>query len=263
MHSEQQDSPKTLDPVAVRQFLTMNPDFFNQHADVLPRLHIPHEAGGAVSLIEKQVSVLRGKCNKLENSLHELITVARENEQLHMRLHRLIQDIVSADSLSQLVSISRSSLIEHFKADDVRLFLTSPNESNEALDKAFSRRATDNHFTLSSKDPLFDMFSKNFADGETFCGPLNQEQRALLCTGCETELASAALIPLQLSGAQGALIMGSADTARFTAAKGVMFLNQFGEVLSRRIQAFSLAENVGSDNPSDLQGADAKELVNV
>ena len=56
MHPEQQESPKTLDPSAVRQYLTMNPDFFNQHSDVLPRLQIPHETGGAVSLIEKQVS---------------------------------------------------------------------------------------------------------------------------------------------------------------------------------------------------------------
>jgi len=238
MHPENQDSPKALDPTAVRQFLTMNPDFFNQHSDVLPRLHIPHETGGAISLIEKQVSVLRNKCSGLENSLRDLINVARENERLHMRLHRLIQDIVSADCLKSLVTISRDSLIENFKADDVRLFLTSPNEESEDLTKAFSRKAEDNHYTLSSKDPVFDMFSKSFADGETFCGPLDDEQRALLCTGCETELASAAVIPLQFNGQQGVLVMGSADPTRFASGKGVMFLNQLGEVLSRRVQSF-------------------------
>lgn len=266
MQLEQKESPKTLDPSAVRQFLTMNPDFFNHHSDVLPRLHIPHETGGAVSLIEKQVSVLRGKCNRLESSLRDLISVARENERLHMRLHRLIQDIISAESLEQLVTVSRDSLIENFKADDVRLFLTSPNENNESLDKAFARRAQNNHYTVSSKDPLFDMFSKNFADGETFCGELDDEQRALLCTGCETELASAALIPLQFNGAVGALIMGSADATRFTAGKGVMFLNQLGEVLSRRVQSFAVAEN---STPEDSAGkkksanSDAEDLANV
>ena len=240
MQLEQTESANHLDPSAVRQFLTMNPDFFNEHTDVLSRLHIPHETGSAVSLIEKQVSVLRSKCHRLETSLRDLISVARENERLHARLHRLIQDIVSAESLESLVTISRERLIENFKADDVRMFLTSVNENDSDSDKAFVRKAHENHFTLSSKDPVFDMFAKNFADGETFCGPLNDEQRALLCTGCETELASAAVIPLQYNGARGILVMGSADASRFTEGKGVMFLNQLGEVLSRRVQSFGM-----------------------
>jgi len=240
MHPEQQDSPKSLDPSAVRQYLTMNPDFFNQHADVLPRLHIPHDVGGGtVSLIERQVSVLRGKCNRLESSLRDLISVARENERLHMRLHRLIQDIISAESMDELVIASRDSLIENFKADDVRLFLTSSDEELDN-DKAFERVKKSNHYTLSSKDPVFEMFAKTFSDAETYCGPLNEEQRALLCTGCESELASAAIIPLQYNGQQGLLVMGSSDETRFSAGKGVMFLNQLGEVLSRRVQSFEL-----------------------
>ncbi len=263
MHPEQQESPKTLDPSAVRQFLTMNPDFFVQHSDVLPRLHIPHETGGAISLIEKQVSVLRGKCHRLESSLRDLINVARENERLHMRLHRLIQDIISADSLERLVTISQESLIENFKADDVRLFLTSPEESTGSGDKAFTRQLCNNHFTMSSKDPLFDMFSKNFSEGETFCGPLSDEQRALLCTGCETELASAAVIPLQYNGSQGVLVMGSSDPTRFATGKGVMFLNQLGEVLSRRVQSFSIAEQNAPVQEPHNNAMEAEELANV
>jgi len=153
--------------------------------------------------------------------------------------------------------MSGCSLIENFKADDVRLFLTSSNEDNEGLDKAFSRRAKDNHYTLSSKDPLFDMFSKNFADGETYCGELNDEQRALLCTGCETELASAALIPLQFNGAMGALVMGSSDA---------MFLNQLGEVLSRRVQTFLLAEKAAQEASAKITKtakSNTEELANV
>jgi len=230
----------------------MNPDFFNQHADVLPRLHIPHETGGAISLIEKQVNVLRTKCSSLENSLRDLINVARENERLHLRMHRLIQDIISAESLHKLVTISRESLIANFNADDVRVFLTSSAENTESLEKAFSRKAEDNHYTLSSKDPVFDMFSKNFAESETFCGPLNDEQRALLCTGCETELASAAVIPLQFNGQLGLVVMGSADASRFDSGKGVMFLNQLGEVLSRRVQSFATDFVVDTPAVEDL-----------
>lgn len=266
MQLEQQDSPKALDPSAVRQFLTMNPDFFNQHSDVLPRLRIPHESGAAVSLIEKQVSVLRSKCNRLETSLRDLISVARENERLHMRLHRLIQDIISADSLDRLVSISQASLIENFKADDVRLFLTTGCDASPSGDEPLERTRHGNHYQLSPSDPIFKMFSKNFEDSETFCGPLDDEQRALLCTGCETELASAAVIPLQYNGQQGVLVMGSSDASRFAAGKGVMFLNQLGEVLSRRVQSFRLTETAQKgevDTSTETQAATAASAGDV
>lgn len=267
MQLEQQDSPKALDPSAVRQFLTMNPDFFNQHSDVLPRLHIPHESGAAVSLIEKQVSVLRSKCNRLESSLRDLINVARENERLHMRLHRLIQDIISAESLDRLVSISQESLIENFKADDVRLFLTTGSDATSSSDDQLDRTSNGNHYLLSPNDPVFKMFAKNFENAETFCGPLDDEQRALLCTGCETELASAAVIPLQYNGQQGVLIMGSSDASRFAAGKGVMFLNQLGEVLSRRVQSFgAVNKSQQVDAVSETQAttaAPAGDVANV
>jgi len=266
MHPEQQDSPKSLDPAAVRQYLTMNPDFFNQHSDVLARLYIPHDSGGAISLIEKQVSVLRNKCNRLENSLRDLINVARENERLHQRLHRLIQDIISAESLQKMVTITRESLIANFKADDVRLFLSVPSDGTEATEKMFSREAKDNYFTLSPKDPVFDVFSKYFVDGETFCGALSDEQRALLSTGCNTELASAAVIPLQFNGQQGIVVLGSSDATRFSAGKGVMFLNQLGEVLSRRVQSFSYTDTTAAaEQSSTEETSDAKteELADV
>jgi len=240
MQPEQQDTSKTPDPAAVIQFLRMNPDFFNQHSDVLQRLYIPHDTRPAISLIEKQVSVLRAKCHRLESSLRDLINVARENERLHQRLHRLIQDMVSADTLNKLVTLTRDSLISNFKADDVRLFLTTDTRPGES--GAFTREKVDDYFTMSPNDPVFTLFAKYFANNETFCGPLDDEQRALLTTGCNSELASAAVIPLQFNGQQGLVVMGSSDVTRFSAGKGVMFLNQLGEVLSRRVQSLLLAE---------------------
>ena len=76
MQVEQTERREVPNADSVLKFLTRNPDFFNQHSEVLPRLTIPHHTGQAVSLIEKQVSVLRNKCCTLENSLRDLINIS-------------------------------------------------------------------------------------------------------------------------------------------------------------------------------------------
>ena len=50
---------------AVREFLEANPDFFERNAALLRQLELPHGAGGSVSLVERQVAMLRQKDLKL------------------------------------------------------------------------------------------------------------------------------------------------------------------------------------------------------
>ena len=51
---------------AVREYLEAHPDFFEHNKALLSQLELPHGAGGAVSLVERQVSVLRQKELKLQ-----------------------------------------------------------------------------------------------------------------------------------------------------------------------------------------------------
>ena len=66
----------------VHSYLVSNPDFFERHGELLGSLRLPHAAGGAVSLVERQVSVLRQKDLQLERKLKELLEVARANDLL-------------------------------------------------------------------------------------------------------------------------------------------------------------------------------------
>ncbi|MBX2837529.1 MAG: DUF484 family protein [Gammaproteobacteria bacterium] len=231
MQSEPIDAGRRLDADAVVRFLRLNPDFFNQNSDVLPRLRIPHHTGGAVSLIEKQVSVLRSKCATLESSLHDLISVARDNEQLHQRLHSLIQELISAQSITDVVSLTRDSLIDNFNADDVRLVLMQPDEN----------AVTDEHKEyqwLATAGEDYDAFQALFEKRDTLCGEPTEAQMAVLTREAPLELASAAIIPLFYEKELGLLVLTSRDEHRFASGKGVMFLNQLGEVLSRRVHTF-------------------------
>ena len=64
---------ESLSEDAVHDYLLHNPDFFERHAELLGTLRLPHQSGAAVSLVERQVSVLRQKDLKHERKLKELL----------------------------------------------------------------------------------------------------------------------------------------------------------------------------------------------
>ena len=57
--TDQQDSPKPLDSETVAAYLRLHPEFFIDHDELIPELRIPHQRGDTVSLVERQVKLLR------------------------------------------------------------------------------------------------------------------------------------------------------------------------------------------------------------
>ena len=58
----------------VAEYLKTNPAFFEQYADLLAQIYVPHPHGGrAVSLAERQMLTLRDKNRQTESKLAELI----------------------------------------------------------------------------------------------------------------------------------------------------------------------------------------------
>lgn len=273
MQPEQTDLGNVLNDEEVLRFLTRNPEFFVNNQDILSRLRIPHDSGKAVSLIEKQVSVLRGKCGTLENSLRDLISVARENENLHQRLHVLIQEIISATTLEDIIGLTRSSLQENFNADDVHLLLvgSKPRRAAAAKKKASASKTTakttakkttaskttagktvrtrasrqkaiDGMRVIAHDDTSLELFSELFDNGETLCGLPGNDHLACFVGKDMGDIASAALIPLHHEKPLGVVMLTSRDESRFASGKGVMFLNQLGQLLSRRLHTYGPVE---------------------
>ena len=250
MQPEQTDIGDTLNADSVLRYLATNPDFFVNNQDILPRLRIPHDSGKAVSLIEKQVSVLRGKCGTLENSLRDLIAVARENENLHQRLHGLIQEIISAKTLEQIVVLTRSSLRENFNADQVHMLIVEAKpkraSARKTASKTVAKKATrarkpkrvEGVTMLARTDKRLKLFGELFEAGETICGLPSAEHLDCLVGSDYANIASTAMIPLYYERELGIVMLTSKDQSRFAAGKGVMFLNQLGELLSRRLHTY-------------------------
>ena len=106
-----------LSEQAIHDYLAAHPDFFERHKALLQSLHLPHATGGAVSLVERQVSVLRQKDLKLEKQLKELIEVARANDTLSAKIHELTIQLLAAGDLQSTISAIEEGMRSGFGAD--------------------------------------------------------------------------------------------------------------------------------------------------
>src|SRR3990167_3210800 len=94
------DTPAPMvDETQIIEHLLAHPDFFTRHPDALEALQLPHETGSAISLVERQVSVLRERNLEMRQRLNNLLTTARENDKLFEKTKRLVLTLIEANSL--------------------------------------------------------------------------------------------------------------------------------------------------------------------
>ena len=215
---------------AVADYLLAHPDFFERHADLLATLRIQHTSGSAVSLVERQLGLLRGKGEQLRTQLQQLIDVARENEILHDRLHRLTLALLDARDLDALQDTLRRELQAHFQADAVALRQASAEELQRPQDPGQSGAR---------------LLRELVATGRPRCGPLGEAEMAYFFGADATGSRSVALIPLFGPQLTGALAIGSNDPERFHPGKATDFLTRLGEVVAKTVQVLARTEPLG------------------
>jgi hypothetical protein len=216
-----------LSEADVDEYLRAHPDFFERHAGLLAILKLPHPTGGAVSLIERQVTVLRDKNRQLERKLMDLVQVARDNEQLSVHLHHLALGLIEADDLDAAAAIVQEQLRNEFKADAVVLRLLRRGSNSGS-----AHRVDDDEATLA-------LFAELFKSRRAICGRLSDAQLAFLFADQAGEIGSAAAIPLCDANPLGVLALGSRDESRFHPGMGTLFLGYLGELVSRSIEVLN------------------------
>lgn len=221
-----------LSESAVHDYLAEHPDFFERHGALLGSLRLPHVAGGAVSLVERQVSVLRQKDLKLERQLKELLEVARANDGLAEKIHRLALSLIAADDLSSTLTIIEESLRTAFDANQSILVLFG----NPELFKDIN--AGRFFLPVERSDEGVKAFS-TFLDGSgPRCGQVRDAQRDFLFGKETDEIGSAALIPLGEKSAMGFLAIGSGDADRFHPGMSIDFLTRLGELVAEALNRY-------------------------
>ena len=205
------------------ELLKDNPDILVRNPALLAELQIPHESGNAVSLIERQVGVLRDKLQTSDTRLRELMAIARSNERLAESRHRLAINLLGARDLEDVISLVLDELGNELGADYAVVRLFSDDEHRLA--------DMPERFIASSTEELRS-FSTMLDNRKPMCGRCTVEQNKFLFGGNAEEVASAAVIPLAAGAKLGLLALGSRDERRFSIAMGTDFLGQIGELVS-------------------------------
>lgn len=222
----------TLTEEAVHDFLADNPDFFERHGDLLGTLRLPHGSIGTVSLVERQVSMLRQKDLKHERKLKELLAVARANDSLAAKIHQLTLRLLAADSLSAALASVEESLRTSFDADQSILILFGdPNEFKDIGVGRFLR-------TMPRDSEDLKPFETFLASTAPRCGQVRDAQRDFLFGRDTNEIGSAALVPLGHGAEIGFMAIGSADSHRFHPGMSIDFLGRLGELVAGALKRY-------------------------
>jgi uncharacterized protein len=217
-----------LNDTNVADYLQTHPDFFERNAALLAKLRLPHlrDMGTTVSLVERQVEVLRERNQSLERKLKELVDVARANDTLADRIHRLSQRLIQAHTLLDTINAVETSLREDFDAMHSVLVLF--------LEQARTLAPEAGQF-LRSGDPTdadIKTFESLLQSGKPRCGQVRDAQRDYLFGKDSVAIGSVALTPLGPKGELGILAIGASDAERFHPAMSTEFLSRIGELVT-------------------------------
>lgn len=223
---------ETLSDAAVHDFLKRNPDFFERHASLLGTLRLPHVAGGTVSLVERQVSMLRQKDLRRDRKLKDLVEVARANDALAVKIHRLALRLLAARDLPQTLQAIETSLRTAFGADQsVLVLFGDPSTFPETEIGRFFR-------PVDRDDPAMRPFATFLVSSQPRCGQVRDAQRNVLFGSETDEVGSAALVPLGEKCEIGFLAIGSVDADRFHPGMSFDFLARLGELVAGALKRF-------------------------
>ena len=213
-----------VDDQAIAQYLQQHPDFFERHAALLARLRLHHPRGAAtVSLIERQVEVLRERAHAQEQRLAEFVRVARGNDQLAERIHAFTRRLLRAPRRAAVVAAIETGLREHL--DTFHAVLLLPGVASGEPDGRFLRHALPD-------DAAYRSFETLFAAGKPRCGQVRDTQRTFLFGAEAASIGSVALVPLMGLDPPGLLALGSPDRERFHPGMSVEFLGRMGELIT-------------------------------
>ena len=206
----------------VAQYLAENPGFFEAHAELLGAITVPHPHGGrAVSLVERQVDVLRDKNKVLEMRLAELLRIGQENDAIAARLQHWTRELLRVRDLRELPDRVIEGMTAGFSVPQVALRLWGVDSVHADLPVA------------AEVEPEI----RTLADGLRlpYCGPNAEIRAASWLPGGGAHTRSIALLPLRVGAAPeafGLLLLGSPDPDRFQTGMGTTFLERIAEIAS-------------------------------
>ena len=209
----------------VADYLKSHPTFFQKRDDLLLELELTHpSSGSAVSLLERQVSVLRERNMEMRNRLAGLLDNARNNDRLFEQTKQLVLKLIEAQTPDQIVDSFVHSLQHDFNIDFATLLLfgnpTQHRNTRARIVPLQDARAHIEGLMKSSKAVV---------------GVLRPEEVSFLFPDHNRQIGSAAVVPLNAGYPLGMVAIAMTDPNYFRSSMGTLFLGYIAEVLNRQL----------------------------
>jgi len=215
------------DETQVADFLRAHPEFFERQTALVAGLRLPHLRGDGttVSLIERQIEVLRERARELELRLKTLVENGRANDQLNARIHLLAKRLIRAREPGNRLAAVEASLREDFEAREFVVLMFRRDPALVALESRGLR-------FVDSADPALKSFASLLSSGRPRCGQVRDSNREYLFPHASVAIGSVALVPLGPGGELGLLAIGSPDADHFNPTMSTDYLARIGELVA-------------------------------
>ena len=204
----------------VARYLLENPQFFEEHAELLSHVVIPHPHGGrTISITERQMLSLRDKNKQLEVKMNELLQFGEENDSISEKMHRLGVAMIAAASFQSVLHTLNFHLRDDFSIPHVALRLWNRPDSAEELPE------------FAEVSAELQAFAETL--GQPYCGSTSGFETSSWFGEASRQIRSQALIAMRNGGGTiGMIALGSEDAQRFYAGMGTLYLERLGEMAS-------------------------------
>ena len=231
-----EDIPSNIDmdvtEEQVVKHLQDNPGFFLSHPELLSNLKLPHESGKAISLVEKQVNILREHGVKATEKLKLLTDNARTNDEIFDVTRSLIVALLNCNTIEEL-SISVQKHIVRLKNVD----------ACELIFLNHSMLSSSTAIRVEESKIIKEKFNDVFRLKKSFCAQLKEEQILYLFPLSEESISSTALCPVNDNYETFALLaLGNKTANHFNVHLDTLFLDFICEVLGTVIRRLAISD---------------------
>lgn len=208
----------------VREFLRDNPTFLDKNTDILECMTLPHDSGKAVSLVERQVGVLRDRNKEMRARLDNMLQTAHDNDLLFEKTKRLVLNLLEAKNLSSLIEAVYDSLGKDYGIEFYSITLLGDEKK---LPRTMAR--------VSSMEKANERIGTLLGANRAVCGILREDEMTFLFGERGRNVGSVAAVPLRYDNLYGILAVGNSDPNFYKSSMGTLFLSYIAEILNRVI----------------------------
>jgi uncharacterized protein YigA (DUF484 family) len=208
----------------VRDYLAHNPYFFEQNPDIFEAINISHDSGKAISLVERQVNLIRERNKELSTQIEYILSAAKENEVLMEKTKRLVLNLVQATDLNTLIKALNVSLKSDFSTEFFSLTL---------IDNGLISSNTSAN--IVSKTDAEENIGAIITAKKAVCGIRNPKEIALLFDTQADSIGSVIALPLKNNVTFGILALGHSDSDFYSNNIGTVFIDYIGDLLNQLI----------------------------